>query len=75
LDGLGCSCFSRSRSAQSPSILFNILSSNASADAVGIRASELTHLAALAEDLSSHVFDLSADEFGSWHVLCFSSVK
>jgi hypothetical protein len=38
LDGVGCSFFSRSRSAQSPSMLFNIRSSNASADAVGMPA-------------------------------------
>ena len=38
LDGLGCSFFSRSRSAQSPSMLLNIRSSNASADAVGMPA-------------------------------------
>jgi hypothetical protein len=48
LNGLGCSFFSRSRSAQSPSILFNIRSSNASAEAVGMPGSlQLPNLTAL----------------------------
>jgi hypothetical protein len=64
LDGPGCSFFSRSRSAQSPSILFNIRFSNASAEAVEIPAFlKLPDLAAVAMHLNAHALDLGPNVF------------
>jgi hypothetical protein len=63
LHGPGCSFFSRSRAAQSPSMLFNIRSSSLGRRRRHACSLELLDLAALAVDLNAHTLDLVALRF------------